>query len=294
MSQPARASSTAIGRPIERIRPAPVTTATLSVSPVSSYVTRPTVRSAPARPRTVGADLARSHHDRLEVRRRLRSHRRRRARPPVPDPRRPRRHVGRARSPAPTRWPPTWSRPGLGAPGEGRLLPLQLPRVPRGRASPRSRARSCRSTRTSATGPTRSTTCSTTPTPRPSSSTPRSPSCSRGSATGCPGVKRWYVVADEAGAGPGLGDAVRGRRDVGRRRSPTAPARSGDDLLFLYTGGTTGMPKGVMWRQDDLFNVIGAGRQRAAGRPAGDERGRGRRRGRRPTRTRRARSCAAR
>ncbi len=35
--------------------------------------------------------------------------------------------------------------------------------------------------------------------------------------------------------------------------------RSGDDLLLLYTGGTTGMPKGVMWRQDDLFNVIGAG-----------------------------------
>jgi 3-oxocholest-4-en-26-oate---CoA ligase len=29
--------------------------------------------------------------------------------------------------------------------------------------------------------------------------------------------------------------------------------RSGDDLLLLYTGGTTGMPKGVMWRQDDLF-----------------------------------------
>ncbi len=29
--------------------------------------------------------------------------------------------------------------------------------------------------------------------------------------------------------------------------------RSGDDLLFLYTGGTTGMPKGVMWRQEDLI-----------------------------------------
>lgn len=28
--------------------------------------------------------------------------------------------------------------------------------------------------------------------------------------------------------------------------------RSGDDLLFIYTGGTTGMPKGVMWRHDDL------------------------------------------
>jgi fatty-acyl-CoA synthase len=35
--------------------------------------------------------------------------------------------------------------------------------------------------------------------------------------------------------------------------------RSGDDLLLLYTGGTTGMPKGVMWRQDDLFKVLGGG-----------------------------------
>ena len=31
------------------------------------------------------------------------------------------------------------------------------------------------------------------------------------------------------------------------------PARSGDDLYILYTGGTTGMPKGVMWRQEDIF-----------------------------------------
>ena len=34
--------------------------------------------------------------------------------------------------------------------------------------------------------------------------------------------------------------------------------RSGDDLLLLYTGGTTGMPKGVMWRQDDLLMVTDA------------------------------------
>ncbi|HKY14980.1 MAG TPA: AMP-binding protein, partial [Microthrixaceae bacterium] len=31
--------------------------------------------------------------------------------------------------------------------------------------------------------------------------------------------------------------------------------RSGDDILMIYTGGTTGMPKGVMWRQDDLIRA---------------------------------------
>jgi 3-oxocholest-4-en-26-oate---CoA ligase len=29
--------------------------------------------------------------------------------------------------------------------------------------------------------------------------------------------------------------------------------RSPDDLYILYTGGTTGMPKGVMWRHEDIF-----------------------------------------
>ena len=32
--------------------------------------------------------------------------------------------------------------------------------------------------------------------------------------------------------------------------------RTGDDLWLIYTGGTTGAPKGVMWRQDDLLRVL--------------------------------------
>ncbi len=32
-----------------------------------------------------------------------------------------------------------------------------------------------------------------------------------------------------------------------------------DDLLFIYTGGTTGSPKGVMWAQGDLWTLMGAG-----------------------------------
>jgi fatty-acyl-CoA synthase len=32
--------------------------------------------------------------------------------------------------------------------------------------------------------------------------------------------------------------------------------RDGDQIMMTYTGGTTGMPKGVMWRQDDLFRTL--------------------------------------
>jgi len=37
------------------------------------------------------------------------------------------------------------------------------------------------------------------------------------------------------------------------------PERSGDDLYLLYTGGTKGMPKGVMWRQEDVYFALGGG-----------------------------------
>ena len=56
-----------------------------------------------------------------------------------------------------------------------------------------------------------------------------------------------WAVAYESAAAAGTDDDVAG-----------AWGRSGDHLLLLYTGGTTGMPKGVMWRQDDLFGVLDA------------------------------------
>ena len=40
---------------------------------------------------------------------------------------------------------------------------------------------------------------------------------------------------------------------------PLGIERSPDDLLFVYTGGTTGMPKGVMWRHEDLWGALGRG-----------------------------------
>ncbi|MGV0643060.1 acyl-CoA synthetase [Mycolicibacterium sp. XJ879] len=40
---------------------------------------------------------------------------------------------------------------------------------------------------------------------------------------------------------------------------------SPDDLYVLYTGGTTGMPKGVLWRQHDIFMTSFGGRNMATG-----------------------------
>ncbi len=51
-------------------------------------------------------------------------------------------------------------------------------------------------------------------------------------------------------------DALSLRSDgpaVDPRRPATTRAPSGNDLIFLYTGGTTGYPKAVMWRSDDLY-----------------------------------------
>ncbi|MFF0491963.1 acyl-CoA synthetase [Nocardia sp. NPDC004068] len=50
-----------------------------------------------------------------------------------------------------------------------------------------------------------------------------------------------------------------------------AVERSADDLFMMYTGGTTGMPKGVMWRQEDMWRVLGGGIDFYTNEPVADE-----------------------
>jgi acyl-CoA synthetase (AMP-forming)/AMP-acid ligase II len=77
-----------------------------------------------------------------------------------------------------------------------------------------------------------------------------------------PGVHTWLWVDD--GSGPCPEWAV--PYELAAASSPVrvrAPwDRDGDDLYLLYTGGTTGAPKGVMWRQDDIVMSLEANARR--------------------------------
>ena len=85
-----------------------------------------------------------------------------------------------------------------------------------------------------------------------------------------PGVKRWYAVED----GSPVPDWATPYEQVvvsGADRPDTPWGRSGEDLVLLYTGGTTGMPKGVMWEQHELFQVLGAGGDPFSGMPRAED-----------------------
>ena len=79
-------------------------------------------------------------------------------------------------------------------------------------------------------------------------------------------VKYFYAVADGAPI-PDWAEDYEAIVGTGTDRIEAPWKRTGDDLLLLYTGGTTGMPKGVMWRVDDLFNVLGGGGNAVLGLP---------------------------
>jgi fatty-acyl-CoA synthase len=67
-----------------------------------------------------------------------------------------------------------------------------------------------------------------------------------------PQVKLWLQVADESGE-PLLPGALDYERALSDAKPEPPQGLSPDDLYILYTGGTTGMPKGVLWRQEDIY-----------------------------------------
>jgi len=72
-----------------------------------------------------------------------------------------------------------------------------------------------------------------------------------------PLVRLWLWVDDGAGPCPPWATPYEAAAEAGTPEAVLGPwGRDGDHLLLLYTGGTTGMPKGVMWRQDDLFRTL--------------------------------------
>ena len=73
-----------------------------------------------------------------------------------------------------------------------------------------------------------------------------------------PKIKAWYWVDDESGPCPDWAVPYEDAAKSATERTVAPWGRSGDDIYMLYTGGTTGMPKGVMWRQDDVFGSLNA------------------------------------
>jgi acyl-CoA synthetase (AMP-forming)/AMP-acid ligase II len=83
---------------------------------------------------------------------------------------------------------------------------------------------------------------------------------------GLPGVKRWIAIARDGEPIPDWAISYSSIAPVAA--TVVAPwGRSGDDMMFIYTGGTTGMPKGVMWRQGDLLGKGAYGANPLAGVP---------------------------
>jgi 3-oxocholest-4-en-26-oate---CoA ligase len=83
-----------------------------------------------------------------------------------------------------------------------------------------------------------------------------------------PGVLGAVVIGDGADVVPGspYDEALAGaspERDFG--------PRSSDDIYLLYTGGTTGYPKGVLWRQEDVWRTLGGGIDFLTGERLADE-----------------------
>jgi 3-oxocholest-4-en-26-oate---CoA ligase len=81
------------------------------------------------------------------------------------------------------------------------------------------------------------------------------------------------VVAIDDGSGTALptGSADFASAIADRSAQRDFAERSPDDIYLLYTGGTTGYPKGVLWRHEDVWRTLGGGIDFVTGERLADE-----------------------
>jgi acyl-CoA synthetase (AMP-forming)/AMP-acid ligase II len=81
-----------------------------------------------------------------------------------------------------------------------------------------------------------------------------------------PELRVLIQIADDSGNAL-LDGAVDYETIISSESAAGVAEHSPDDLYVLYTGGTTGMPKGVLWRQHDIFMTSFGGRNLMTGEP---------------------------
>lgn len=74
-----------------------------------------------------------------------------------------------------------------------------------------------------------------------------------------PRVKMWISVGQRVDGFPFFDDLTAGPKDSDKAR-PLDIQRAPEDMFLLYTGGTTGLPKGVMWPSNTWWDVLATGR----------------------------------
>ena len=85
-----------------------------------------------------------------------------------------------------------------------------------------------------------------------------------------PGIRAALAIEDGSGVAlPGSADFA--AAIAGQSADRDFAERSADDIYMLYTGGTTGYPKGVLWRHEDIWRTLGGGIDFATGERMPDE-----------------------
>jgi len=82
----------------------------------------------------------------------------------------------------------------------------------------------------------------------------------QGARDSLPGLRFSLLIEDGSGAdGAKLGSFEYEKALASGAPERDFDKRSADDRYILYTGGTTGMPKGVVWRHEDVLMTLGGG-----------------------------------